>query len=239
MKRQTIFTILILLLIGWSLFADDIVELRQISPNTWMHTSYEMVNGYRTDSNGLVINCSNGIVLVDTCWNNTQTIVLIDKIGKQFQKSILIAIITHAHSDRIGGIGALYKNGIKAVSTLLTTQFAKKAGYALPSPELESINTNLCFGDTKIEAFFPGAGHTKDNIVVWIPDEHVLFGGCLIKSMPSTNLGNMGNADISSWASSVRSLQSKFTNIRIVVPGHGLCGGVELLQHTIDLCPAK
>jgi hypothetical protein len=35
----------------------------------------------------------------------------------------------------------------------------------------------------KCESFFPGAGHTRDNLAVWLPQQRVLFGGCFLKSV--------------------------------------------------------
>ena len=43
-------------------------------------------------------------------------------------------------------------------------------------------------GTYSIEAFYPGPGHSPDNIVVWIPEARVLFGGCLVKSAGAKGL---------------------------------------------------
>jgi metallo-beta-lactamase class B len=237
-KRLLICQLLILLSISHNLMADSTeIELRQVSPKTWVHTSYEMISGYKTDANGMVIDFKSGVVLVDVCWNDVQAATLLEMIKERFNKPILLAIVTHSHVDRIGGIRTLLKNGIKVVSTPLTAQLAKKAGYPEPSPELDQNDTQLEIGDAKVEVFFPGPGHTVDNIAVWVPDDQVLFGGCLVKSKQSTNLGNIADADVSNWANSIRNLIKKFPNTKVVVPGHGQCGSTELLQHTIDLCP--
>jgi metallo-beta-lactamase class B len=215
------------------------VELRQISQHVWTHTSYEIINGYWTDSNGLIIECSTGLILVDTCWNDPQTQVLLKEPKALFHKSIILAIITHAHSDRIGGIRTLLANGIKVVSTSLTSKMAVAAGYPKPLPELDSKSTILNIANVEIEAYYPGAGHTQDNIVVWIPIDQVLYGGCLIKSMQSTNLGNTADADIRQWGPSIQNVKNRYSQAKLVVPGHGAVGGIELLQHTFELCLRK
>jgi metallo-beta-lactamase class B len=196
-----------------------------------------MIAGYRTDANGMVVDCKSGVVLVDACWNDLQAATLLEMVKERFHKPVLLAIITHSHVDRIGGIRTFLKNGIKVISTQLTAQLARKAGYPEPSPELGPDDTILQVGDTSIEAFYPGPGHTQDNITVWVPDDRVLFGGCLIKSKESTNLGNIADADLPNWANSIRNLVRKFPNAKNVIPGHGQRGNMELLQHTIALCP--
>lgn len=241
MRLVQICIILVLTSICGNLHADDstTVEIRQVGARTWIHTSYEIVNGYRTDSNGLVVGCSAGMILVDTCWNDTQTHALRQRIEDLFHKPIILAIITHAHSDRIGGIRELVAAGIKVVSTAVTAKYAVNAGYPAPTKELDLSITDLQLGDIEVETFYPGPGHTKDNIVVWIPMERVLFGGCLVKAMSSNNLGNIADADIQAWGPSAKNLKERYPLAMFVIPGHGQVGGIELLQHTIDLCLKK
>ena len=74
---------------------------------------------------------------------------------KKFKKRVTDVIITHAHADRIGGIKTLKEKGIKAHSTALTAELAKKNGYEEPIGDLQAI-TKLKFGNMKIETFYPG-----------------------------------------------------------------------------------
>jgi metallo-beta-lactamase class B len=164
---------------------------------------------------------------------------VLQRIEGIFHKPIILAIITHAHSDRIGGIRELMAAGVKVVSTGLTAQYAANAGYPPPLKELDSRTTDLRMGDVEVEIYYPGPGHTKDNIVVWIPRDRVLFGGCFIKSMNSSNLGNTADAVLDAWGPSVQNLKEKYPLALLVIPGHGQVGGIELLQHTKDLCPTK
>ncbi len=221
--------------------ADDAsgAELVQIGRNVWVHTSYATIAGYRTGSNGMVVSVPKGIILIDTCWNDEQTQTLLQKIESTFHKPVLVAVITHAHADRIGGIKALLHNKIKVVSTLMTRQKATAAGYPQPFAELHEIDTALAFDGYSVEVFYPGAGHTADNMAVWVPSEKILFGGCLIKSIESATLGNTADAVVSEWAHSVQRLMTRYPDVKTVVPGHGKNGGMELLKHTQELCKAE
>ncbi len=222
-------------------FADDstAVELARISESVWVHTSYVTINGFRTASNGLVIRGPDGEALVDTCWNDGQTRALLDRMKVEFKKPVLLAVITHAHDDRIGGIRALLGAGVKVVSTPLTSKKAQAAGYPPPLPELDPRITQLRVGGFSMEVFFPGPAHTADNVTVWVPEDKVLFGGCLVKSLGSLNLGNTAEADLKAWPGSIRALIGKYPGARIVVPGHGPWGGAELLTHTLELCSKR
>jgi metallo-beta-lactamase class B len=234
-------SLIVFCLVAASAFAhaDDAsyAEIIRISPRVWVHKSYVTINGSRVDSNGMIVDLPNGVVLADTCWNDAQTRTLLKQIEDTFHKPVLLAVITHAHDDRIGGIRALLEKGIKAVCTPLTKQKAIAAGYPAPLPDLNADVTALSFGGFSIEVFHPGAGHTEDNITVWVPSDKVLLGACLIKSAEAGNLGNTADAVIPEWAPSVRRLISRYPDASIVIPGHGKWGGPELLRHTIELCP--
>ena len=96
----------------------------------------------------------------------------------------------------------------------------------------EISNNTFEFIDGVASVFYPGAGHTEDNIVVWLASEKILFGGCFIKSLQHNNLGYTGDADINEWSNSLQQVINRYPDIKLVVPGHGKNGDVSLLTHT-------
>jgi metallo-beta-lactamase class B len=214
------------------------VELNRVKDNIWVHTTYADYNGYRTPSNGLVIETSNGLVLIDTPWNNGQTKELIKLTKDKFNKDFSLAIITHAHEDRIGGINTLLENKIDVRSTIMTSELAAKYGFKKPAPSLDS-NPNIKIGDVAIEVFYPGEGHSADNIVVWFPKFKVLFGGCIVKDLNSEGLGSTTDANIEQWPISLDKVLEKYSDVEVVIPGHGKWGSIELIEHTLQLLRQK
>ena len=63
----------------------------------------------------------------------------------------------------------------------------------------------------------------------------VLVVGCLVRSLEWEGLGFTGDASVNSWADSIRKIQSKYTKIETIVPGHGKAGDKSILDHTIKL----
>lgn len=181
------------------------VTLSKVDNQVWVHTSYINYKGARTPSNGLVIVTDSGLLLVDTPWNNEQTEVLLKMAKEKFKQPFVKAIITHAHSDRIGGIDTLISQNINTFSTSLTQAEAEKNGYPRPENVLES-GESTTIGQVNIEIYYPGEGHSKDNIVVWIPSKKLLFAGCLVKSLDE-----------------------------LALPGHGDWGDSSLIDHTLTL----
>lgn len=206
------------------------ISISQLNKNVWVHTELGYFNGEAVPSNGLVLNTAKGLVLVDSSWDNKLTKELIEMVEKKFQKRITDVIITHAHADRIGGIKTLKERGIKAHSTALTAELAKNSGYEEPLGDLQII-TSLKFGNTKVETFYPGKGHTEDNIVVWLPQYQILAGGCLVKSAEAKDLGNVADAYVNEWSTSIENVLKRYGNINSVVPGHGEVGDKGLLLH--------
>ncbi len=112
------------------------VELSKINDDVWIHTTYEDYKGNRVPSNGLVIITSEGMVLIDTPWNNEQTKELLEFASTTFKKDFVMALITHAHSDRIGGIDTLLSEKIDVRSTSLTSEEAEKNGFQKPKSKI-------------------------------------------------------------------------------------------------------
>jgi metallo-beta-lactamase class B len=86
-----------------------------------------------------------------------------------------------------------------------------------------------------IEVYFPGAGHTQDNVVVWLAKSHLLFGGGLVLNPYSRKLGYIDDASIKDWPQSIQNVLNKYPNIDMVIPRQGQIGDISLLLKTQKL----
>ena len=57
----------------------------------------------------------------------------------------------------------------------------------------------------------------------------------MVKSLNSTDLGNITDGDIKAYPGTIDKVIKKFSNAKVVIPGHGQFGGLDLLMHTRDL----
>ena len=130
---------------------------------------------------------NNGVVLFDTPWDTTQFQPLLDSIKSKHSKIVIMCIATHWHSDRTEGLEYYKKNGIKTYTTLLTDELSKKNGQKRAEYLIEK-DTTFHVEQYTFETFYPGEGHTADNIVIWFEKEKILYGGCLIKGADAENL---------------------------------------------------
>jgi metallo-beta-lactamase class B len=220
---------------GMKVRVSDDLELTKLPGNAYIHTSYMKLPGYgRVPANGLVYFTRDSAYIVDTPWNDAQTRELIFWIRKNLDVNIAGVIVTHSHNDCMGGLNEIHRRGIKTYSSELTSEIA--ARNKLPVPE-NTFGQILRLGTegSEIVAGYYGAGHTADNIVVWVPSEKILFGGCLVKTFGARDLGNISEADLDRWPHTLKKLLELYPGAKVVIPGHGSHGGIELIRHTIEL----
>ena len=214
------------------------LEVRSLRPGYWLHISKD---GQGIPANGMIVRTPRGLLLVDTGWTEGQTERLVAWGERAVGAFFVQAIVTHSHGDRTGGIPALTRHGIPVTALDLTIDKLRGTVERLPRPLL-TVAAPVRVDALGFEAFYPGAGHAADNIVVWFPAARILFGGCLVKSEAATDLGNAADADLASWSRAVKAVLDRYPTAALVVPGHGAVGTTAALTHTIDLLshpPAK
>jgi metallo-beta-lactamase class B len=77
--------------------------------------------------------------------------------------------------------------GIRTLANPRTCVLARAHGMPIPDA-IEGFPAAPAALDAAIQIGFQGAGHTSGNVVCWLPDQRVLFGGCLLKSITSQDL---------------------------------------------------
>lgn len=210
--------------------------IEPVAAQVWMHTSYRHVEPWGlVRSNGLVVETPAGLVLIDSAWTNDQTRALLDLVQAELGQPVTHAVFTHAHEDRMGGAEALREAGIVTYATDLTNSYAIAAGRGAATHSLSLNVGDMSEALAGLDIFYPGPGHTPDNIVVRIEASGVIFGGCLIRPARSLNLGNTAQADVEAWADTVERVAAQFPDSGIVIPSHGPPGGRNLLDLTIAL----
>ncbi len=214
---------------------ETIVELSKVTNSLWVHTSYSEENGILVPANGLIVVTDNSLVLIDTPWTNKQMESLDHLVREAFNVGFSKAIVTHAHSDRMGGAAYLRENNISIASLKIVAETAEKNGFIVPDQVSEGDSVVLDIDDTEFELFFPGEGHSPDNTVVWVEKHNTLFAGCIVKEIGANSLGNTTEANLAEWSTSIEMIKERYENADIVIPGHGQWGDTSLLDYTLEL----
>lgn len=212
--------------------SDGTMQITRLDDTVFLHTSYvKFPSGNFVPSNGLVVVDGRDAYLIDSPWPVTDTPALVAWM-KSNGLQLRAAVATHFHDDRASGFEYLNEIGVETVASELTNAFLREAGKATAARQFSG---QLTLVPGVIELFYAGPGHTSDNVVAWLPQERLLAGGCLIKSMRSGSLGNVEDADTGQWQATLETVLATFPSADIVVPGHGEPGGPELISHTHEL----
>jgi metallo-beta-lactamase class B len=215
----------------------DSLEVVQIAPSVWQHITLQYYPAFGTfTSNGLIYRSGNEAVIMDTPASEQQSRALLKWLAQTYPDLTVKAVITnHFHEDALGGLAVFHKAGIDSYGHHRTKRLLLKEDKdAEPPRHSFKLVDEVHVGAKVIINFYPGPAHTDDNIVSWIPEERILFGGCMVKSI-GANKGNVADANLKNWSRAIRKVLKKFPDAKLVVPGHGPVGDASLLEYTADL----
>lgn len=212
---------------------DGDLDIRKISESVYLHTSYKKLEPYGlVPSNGLVLLKKGDAYIVDTPWPDKASEELLAWIKAKGYRA-KASLSTHSHDDRSAGIARFNAAGVSTLASVQTNTLL--AAEQKPLAKLSFSGDRHTWLAGELEIFYPGKAHAPDNVVVWLPESKILFGGCAVRELSSSTMGNTADADLNQWAGTITKLIDHYPKAAIVVPGHGDLGGVELLHHTIDL----
>jgi metallo-beta-lactamase class B len=230
---------LVLLIILWLVYFQTVAQqakltITPLSERLYVYTTYRDFNGTPFPSNSLYVVTNEGVLLIDTPWDTTQFQPLLDSIEIKHKKPVIFCVVTHYHDDRTAGLKYYQKKGIKT--------FSSEMSYLLGKEKKENTavfqfkhDTTFVLGELLFHTYYPGKGHTADNILIWFEKDKILYAGCFVKSTESRGLGNITDADVKEWQRSVQKTMERYKDARIVIPGHFSWGDAHSLEHTLRL----
>lgn len=210
------------------------LNISHLTGDFYIYTTYNNYEGSQIPANGMYLITNNGVVLFDTPWDSTQFQPLLDSIKLKHNKSVTLCIATHWHSDRTEGLDYYKQQGIKTYTTLLTDEWSKRFNKKR-AEFIMTRDTVFKQGQYSFETYYPGEGHTADNIIIWFDKEKILYGGCLIKGADAENLGYLGDANITAYEATLKNVQKKCPDPKFIIISHSDWGNNNSLNHSIKL----
>lgn len=238
--RYAVFSVLICLFSCYTqrpakvVYISDLLQIERVAADVYVHISYLDIPGYGPfPCNGLIYFDGDEALVFDTPVQEAAAEALLAWIEREKKRQIIGVVINHFHVDCLGSLSVFHARGIPSYAHQKTIDLATAEHEILPSVGFKD-QLVLEVGRKEVINAFLGEGHTRDNIVSFLPAKGVLFGGCLIKS-DGAGKGNLADANVDEWANTVSRVKEKFPGVRWVVPGHGPAGGTVLLDYTIRL----
>ena len=217
------------------------IALQKIAKGVWVHTSNYTVPGRKPiPSNGLIVEDGESLIMVDTAWGEMATKSLLERVKLDIGKPVKKLIITHHHLDKLAGVDVMEFEGVEVFTHPLTPIKAVNSGYPVPNTSVAALKEAK--SRTKVgtvEIAYPGAAHAQENLVVYVPSQKILYGGCAIKGAEANSMGNLNDADIKAWPATLNWVKATYPETQTVVPGHGKGSDLRLIDKTLGMIAAK
>lgn len=210
------------------------LKISPLTDNFYIYTTYNTYEGSKIPANGMYVVTNEGVILFDTPWDTTQFQPLLDSIKLKHNKNVKICIATHWHSDRTEGLEYYKKQGIKTYTTKQTDELSEKNSKKRAEFLIEK-DTIFNIEQYSFETYYPGQGHTEDNIVIWFDKEKILYGGCLIKGADAENLGYLGDGNVIEYETTLKNVQKKYPDPKYIIVSHHDWNNIKSLKHSIKL----
>ncbi len=204
------------------------------------------VHGYvQPDGSWYINNCGfvdagDHTVLIDTCATEKRTLALLETVAATTAKPVTTLINTHHHGDHTNGnylvAGATVVGHRKTRELMVAEGIQTYEGIFVGSDwgTLEARPPEVVFddrltvyaGDVEIQLIHPGhAAHTTNDVLVWLPEQRVLYSGDLVFNGGSP-FALMGS--VAGWRRAldvIRALEPA-----VILPGHGGPCGLETVE---------
>ncbi len=200
------------------------VWVKGLAPGVWITCfTFDTPDLGWVPCNGLITAGPSGATIIDTGVTREQGALLLGAAKRLTGQPAKQAIATHFHNDRTGGIEAMRAANISVFAHPYSVGLAQAYGFPVPQPVKGLEKGPVRLGSH--ELFYPGAGHTRDNITVWHQESGVLFGGCLLRATTDKGVGSLSDADIAAYPGTLDRLAERYPDRRFTIPGHGAIVG--------------
>ncbi len=214
-------------------YSSETLKIRQLSENSFIHTSYLQTDSFgKVACNGYVYMNDGEALVFDTPSDTKTTAELLQWLENTKEQKVNGLVVNHFHIDAMGGISEFHKKGIPTYGYKKTLALIKN-DEDRPKKEFDE-HLVLKVGDKKVVNRYFGEAHTVDNIISYIPNENLIYGGCMVKTLDAGK-GNLEDANEKEWSKTIKKIKDAYPDLKTVIPGHGKHGGTELLDYTIEL----
>jgi glyoxylase-like metal-dependent hydrolase (beta-lactamase superfamily II) len=179
-------------------------------------------------NSGVIIG-DKGVIVVDAKTTAAGGKELLEDIAKITPKPVTTVILTHSDGDHVNGLASFpegitiiaHENNKKEQEAALAGggRGAPPAGH-LPTQVVTKNKENLKLSGVKVELLHWAPAHTSGDLVVYLPDEKIVFTGDIIATqLPDPLIHLEKNGSSEGWITTTKGIVA--LNGDQIVPGHG------------------
>lgn len=205
------------------------ITFTEIAPNIYAYTT-------QGDPNSAVIIGDDSVLVMEAQATPVMAKALIERIRTVTDKPIKYLVLSHYHAVRVLGASAF--EGAEIVSSVKTLEMIQERGEqdfksetdrfprlfrsveSIPHLTFPTITFDtemtIDLGNRIVELKHLGAGHTRGDIVAWVPDCKALFSGDLLEYGATPYCGD---AQLEEWPETLQKI--KALGAVCAVPGRG------------------
>ena len=219
--------------------AEKAMYVTQVSSNTWYVEGLSALGSSANRnfiSNAAFVVTRDSVVVIDALGSPSLAKDLIAEIRKITPLSISHVIVTHYHADHIYGLQSFKESGAivvahQAAREYLNSEAAQqrldtsrqeiapwidKKTRLVPADEWITSDTDKVIGGIRFSIRAVGPSHTPEDLVVYLPEDQILFAGDLVFR---SRVPFVGQANSRQWIRALDTLLEMPT--KLIVPGHG------------------
>ena len=232
-----------LLALGWAGagLAQTANEVKpvQLTPSVWYVQGLTALGSPANQnfiSNAAFIVTGQGVVVIDALGSPALAQQLVAAIRKITPQPITHVIVTHYHADHVYGLQVFKALGARILAHRAalgylnsdTAQLRLQASRQDLAPWIDAntalveadewldTERELKIGEVQLQVKHVGPSHTPEDLVVYLPQQRLLFAGDLVFR---ARIPFVGQADSRRWMTALDGLLA--LDARVIVPGHG------------------
>lgn len=195
------------------------VTVTYLASNTWLWTAYQKPDGNPPMINGLLTVTDSMVIGINTPWRASQVDTLTKFCLEKLQRRMNKVVLTGFFPIREKAVARYQTLGVSLLGTLNYRTLASTRQMTIPS-DVFTRTKNIEVDGRLFNIYSPGPVLGKDNVIIYIPHDEILFLGPLIKA-PRVTLPKIPGPRLDSWQNALQQSQLKFPDSKMIIASRG------------------
>jgi len=217
---------------------EDFPRLRRLAEGVYSYEQLRSAGDERFTTVSLIVITDEGVLVGDGQGSVAETRLMVEHIGRLTDLPITHVVIGSDHGDHTAGNSAFpaearyFAHPTSAAVLSASATSPNRAADAPPvrtATDLVPDRTVLELGGRTIELLFLGRAHTGGDLMVYLPEEKILFmsEAYLHRVFPA-----MRSAFPTEWVAMIERAQTM--DVDVYVPGHGFVDAPDILEQELE-----